>query len=114
MSADSGAAPETKNRILPPVRARSLAKTSRSATFFLTLRPPGIGSPASDSVAHCSPARFAQKKIVRLMALPDSAFWTAEHFRQLDMHYPLGVYTAGSNRISVTATCSGCVTAYTT
>src|SRR5213596_3213161 len=74
MSADSGAAPETKNRIRPPVRAFSLLKTSRSASVFLILSPPGIGSPARTRVAHLSPARFAQKKIVRLMALPDSAF----------------------------------------
>jgi len=80
MSADSGAAPETKNRILPPVRARSLEKTRRSATFFLILSPPGIGSPASDSVAHCSPARFAQKKMLRFMALPDSAFSSTREY----------------------------------
>ena len=74
MSADSGAAPETKKRILPPVRACSFAKTNRSAMFFLKLKAPGIGSPASASVAHCSPVRLAQKKIERLIALPDSAF----------------------------------------
>ena len=74
MSADSGAAPETKNRMRPPVRARSLANTNRSATFFFRASPPGIGSPARDSVAQFSPARLAQKKMVRLMALPESAF----------------------------------------
>ena len=74
MSAESGAAPETKNRMRPPVRACSLANTNRSASFFFSASLPGIGSPARDSVAHCSPARFAQKKMLRLMMLPESAF----------------------------------------
>src|ERR1044072_5996551 len=80
MSAERGAAPETKKRMRPPVRACSFANTSRSAIFFLRARPPGIGTHPSESAPHCSPAAFAQKTILRLIALPDSAFSTTRAY----------------------------------
>ena len=74
ISADSGALPDTKNLIRPPVRARSLANTSRSAMARRNASQGGIDTPARRWFAHCSPTRFAQKKILRLIAEPERAF----------------------------------------
>src|SRR2546422_3264265 len=74
ISTDSGALPETKNLTRPPVRARSFANTSRSAMARRNASHGGIDTPARRWFAHCSPTFFAQKKILRLIAEPESAF----------------------------------------
>jgi hypothetical protein len=60
MSAERGALPEMKARILPPVRARSFEKTSRSASFAAVPLGPAL-RPAIRSATPASPTRFAQR-----------------------------------------------------
>ena len=63
MSGESGAPPEMKKRIRPPVRARSLAKTSRSATARCSCSTGETGRPATVASAHRSPTSRDQAKI---------------------------------------------------
>ena len=57
-SGASGAPPEMKNRIRPPVRARSLAKTRRSAIRRATASDVGTGCPSITRTAQSSPTRL--------------------------------------------------------
>ena len=72
MSRLSAAAPETKNRIRPPKRARILLKTSLSKTAFCAARCGGTRSPASVRRDTSRPTLNAWSKIFFFMP-PSSA-----------------------------------------
>ncbi len=63
MSGESGAPPEMKKRMRPPVRALSLAKTSRSASARWSRRAGDTGRRAMVASAHRSPTSRDQAKI---------------------------------------------------
>ena len=60
---DSGADPETRIRIRPPIRACSLLNTSFVASAYRRESPAGTGLPACSSATFCRPTRTAQAKI---------------------------------------------------